>query len=117
MKAYQKEIEKLIRLRDMIRQDPGPQKQYPFVLSVKLKNTIALAVDDFERINDMYDQNTHNSERIKENGCFGFIQLATIGSEYLQSQYSKIKNSKLKIHKTVVDICQLIENDNNNNIK
>jgi hypothetical protein len=43
--------------------------------------------------------------------------LATIGSEYLQSQYSKIKNSKLKIHKTVVDICQLIENDNNNNIK
>lgn len=113
METYKKEIEKLDRLRDMIRQNPGPQKQYPFVLSVKLKKTITSAMYDFERINDMYNQKMHDSEEVKANGGRGFVQMATTGCEYLQSQYSKIKSSKLKIHKTVVEYCHLIESESN----
>jgi hypothetical protein len=93
MEAYKKEIEKLDRLRDMIRQKSFPKKQYEYVLSMRLKGIITIAINDFEKINDMYDQNVHNCKEVQANEGKNFIQLAAAGSEYLQSQFSKIKNS------------------------
>jgi hypothetical protein len=110
MEAYAHEIEKLSRLRDIIRQKSSPKNQYAHLLSVKLKVPIADAIKEFEWINDNYDQQTHDHVMTNGNGA-GFITMARYGTERLQRYLSELKNSKIKSHRTVVEYCYLIDND------
>jgi hypothetical protein len=111
MKAYAHEIEKLNRLRDMIRKKSSPKNQYAHLLSVRLNVPIASAIREFEWINDNYDQKTHDCEEVKSNEGRGFINIAQGGCERLQNKFSELKNSKIKTHRTVVEYCHLIDNE------
>lgn len=114
MKAYLQEIEKLDRLRDLIREKSSPKNEYAHLLSVRLKPIIDSAKSDFEWINDTYDQKTHDLKETRANGGKGFVQAAKYGSEHLQKIFLDIKNKKQKIHKTVSEYCHLVDMEFNN---